>query len=71
MVECCVRKPCCVGDKGRELLSSGSRRRSRTLMDGERRDMGRYPDPKSVGLPGFGIGIMVARFQMEGMSALL
>ena len=70
-MEWLVRNPCCVGDRGRELLSSGSRRRSRTLMEGQRRDMGRYPGPKSDGLPGFGTGIMMARFQMAGMSELL
>ena len=71
MVEWCGRKPCCVGDRGRELLSSGSRSLSRTLMEGQRRDMGRYPDPESAGFPGFGIGIIVARFHIAGMTAWL
>ena len=34
------RKPCCVGERGREW-SSGSRRRSRTLAAGQRSEIGR------------------------------
>ena len=67
-VSCCFRKPCCVGERGREL-SSGSRSRSRTLTEGQRREMGRYPDPKSGVFPGFRIGTMMADFQIGGMLA--
>ena len=40
VVERVGRKPCCVGERGREL-SSGSSKRSRTLTAGQRREMGR------------------------------
>ena len=63
-------KPCWVGERGR-VRSSGRRRRSKTLAEGHSRDMGRYPDPKLAGLPGFRIGITMEFFQMEGISALL
>ena len=68
VVSCRVLKPCCVGDSGREL-SSGSRRRSSTLAEGHRREMGRYPSPEPEGFPGFRTGTMVADFQMGGMFA--
>ena len=62
-----ARKPCCVGEIGREL-SSGRRSFSKTLTEGHRREMGRYPDPELAGLPGFRTGITVECFQTEGMS---
>ena len=70
VVLCCLRNPCCVGDRGR-VFSSGSRRRSNIFTAGHRRDMGRYPDPESARLPGFRIGTVMACFQMAGMSELL
>ena len=71
VVEWFARKPCCVGETGRAIVSSGRRRRSSTLAAGQRREIGLYPDPELTGLPGFGIGTMIARFQMDGISALL
>ena len=71
VVEWCARKPCCVGDIGRAIVSSGSMRRSRTLTAGQRRDIGLYPDPELAGFPGFGIGTITARFQIDGMLAWL
>ena len=68
VVLCRVLNPCCVGERGREL-SSGRRSLSRTLMEGQRREMGRYPGPELEGFPGFRTGTMVADFQMGGMSA--
>ena len=47
-----------------KLVKSGSRSRSRTLTEGQRREMGQYLDPKSGGFPGFRIGTMMADFQM-------
>ena len=44
-----ARKPCCVGERGR-VLSSGRRSRSKTLAEGHRREMGRYPNPELAGL---------------------
>ena len=70
VVLCCLRNPCCVGDRGR-VFSSGSRRRSNIFTAGHRRDMGRYPDPKPAGLPGLRIGTTIACFQMEGMVEVL
>ena len=48
----------------------GRMSRSSTLTAGQRRDMGRYEELLEGGLPGLGRVIMVADFQMEGMSAL-
>ena len=59
-----------MGARGREF-SSGRKRRSKTLAEGQRREMGRYPDPKLADLPGFRIGITVECFQMDGMLAKL
>ena len=70
MVEWLERKPCWVGERER-VFSSGSRSRSRILMEGHRREMGRYPDPELAGLPGFRIGTTMDCFQMEGISELL
>ena len=53
---------------GREL-SSGSKSRSRTSTEGQRREIGRYVDPKSGGFLGFRIGTMTADFQIGGMLA--
>ena len=64
------RNPCYVGEKGRES-SSGSSRRSRTLTTGQRREMGRQLGPSPADLPGFGRGMTIAVFQMEGMSEWL
>jgi len=44
-------------------------RRSKILIVGQRREMGRYDLLFSVGLPGFGRGMMIASFQIAGMSA--
>ena len=70
VVERFVRKPCCVDDRGR-VFSSGVRRRSRTLTVGDKRDMGRYPDPKLAYLPGLRTGMTMECFHMEGMVAVL
>ena len=70
VVQWLERKPCCVGEKGR-VLSSGRRRRSKTLTAGQRREMGWYPDPEPTGLPGFRIGTTTKFFQIEGISAVL
>ena len=64
------RKPCCVGERGR-VLSSGRRRRSKTLTEGQSREMGRCPGPEPAGLPGFRTGITMECFQMEGMLTAL
>ena len=55
VVEWFGRKPCCGAEIGREL-SSGRRSRSRTLAVGQRREMGRYPDPA----PGWSSGARIA-----------
>ena len=70
VVECWVRKPCWEDARGR-VLSSGRRSRSRTLTEGHRREMGRYPDPELAGLPGFRIGMIVECFQIDGILAVL
>ena len=66
VVLCFARKPCCVGEIGREF-NSGRRSLSRTLTEGHRREMGRYPDPELAGLPGFRTGKMVECFHIEGI----
>ena len=71
MVEWLGRKPCWDGERGMWWVSVGRSRRSKTFIAGHRRDMGRYPDPKPAGLPGFRTGIIVDCFHIEGMSALL
>ena len=43
--------------------------RSRTLIAGERRDIGLYEDPCVLGLPGLGMAMMMALRQMAGMFA--
>ena len=70
VVECWARNPCWVSERGR-VLSSGRRSLSRILTAGQRRDMGRYPDPEVADLPGFGTGTIIEFFQIEGMSDLL
>ena len=59
-----------MGDRGR-VFSSGVRRRSKTLTVGDKRDMGRYPDPKLAYLPGLRTGMTMDCFHMEGIVALL
>ena len=51
------------------MLSVGSRSRSRVLMAGQRREIGREEDPRWRGLSILGIRMIVTRFQIEGMSA--
>ena len=52
----------------RSTFSSGYRRYSRTLTAGQKRDMmGRGIVPESAGLPGLGIGVIMACFEMVGM----
>ena len=66
VVERVGQKPYFVGERGSEF-SSRSRRRSRTLTAGQRREMRRYLGPSPAYLPGFGMGITISVFQMEGM----
>ena len=42
---------------------------SKTLLDGQRRDIGRYDLPSSGGLPGLSRGIIFACFQRAGILA--
>ena len=48
---------------------SGRSRHSRTLMAGDRREMGLYEVDEEDGLPALGMGMMIAFFQMAGRSA--
>ena len=70
VVEWFSRKPCWVGARGRDLIS-GSNSRSRTLAAGQRREIGLCPGPELAGFPGLRRGMMIANFQMAGISALL
>ena len=49
-------------------MSIGSSSRLRTLMAGQRSEMGRKEDPRWRCLPTMVIGIIVVRFQIEGIS---
>ena len=51
------RKPCWLGERGREL-NSGCRRRSKNLTTGQRKEIGRQLVPKSTCLPGLRTGVV-------------
>jgi hypothetical protein len=70
VVEWRERKPCWESASGSAALREGRRRHSNTFTDGHRSEMGRYEELMDGGLPGFGMAMIVADFQMAGMSAL-
>ena len=70
VVEWKGRNPC-DGEGLRASVREGRKRRSRTLAAGHKREIGLYDVPWSEGLPGFGIGITSAVFQIAGMTASL
>ena len=70
VVEWRMRKPCWESASGSASLRKGRSRRSSTFTAGHRREMGRYDELMDGGLPGLGMAMIVADFQMAGMSAL-
>ena len=68
VVERWKQKPGWELDSGRQW-NSGSRRRSRTLPEEEKREMKRNLVPASAGLPALRKGMIIVEFQMAGMSA--
>ena len=62
-------KPCCEGDMVREALRVGSSIRSKTLISGHSKLIGRYDGPWSGDFPGFNTGMTLADFQIAGISA--
>jgi len=58
VVDLCFRNPLLVSDRLRCGLRYGTGRRSRTLMAGQRREIGRYEVPRWRGLPALRIGII-------------
>ena len=68
VVECIGLKPCWVA-----LLGSNARKGrmslSRTLLAGQRREIGLYDFESAGSFPGFGKGITVASFHISGMVA--
>ena len=69
VLDLAARKPCCVSTKLKPNWRYGRMSRSRTLIAGERRDIGLYEDPCVLGLPGLGMAMMMALRQMAGMFA--
>ena len=63
-VECCVLYPCCMGVFGMFSVMYGRRLFSSVFAITDIRDMGLYEVPLSVSLLGFGIGTMLANFQV-------
>ena len=56
-----------VGSERGSGLSSGCRRRSKTLTAGQRREMGWLLVPKSAVLPGLGTRAIIPSFKMAGI----
>ena len=65
-VEWLERKPCWLGERVNDL-SSGYKRRCKTLTAGQRWEMGRLLVPKSADILGMGIVVLIACFQMAGI----
>ena len=70
VVEWRARKPCWFGDNSKASVHEGRMRRSSTFMQGESSEIGRYDVLSFTGLPGLSTGIIIALFQMAGISAL-
>lgn len=71
MVERRGRNPCWDSHGCKKALRVGRMRRSRILATWLRREIGRYDELVSLGLPGLSMGMIFDCFQMAGMSALL
>ena len=69
VLERCCLKPCWLSANVRWSWRYGRISRSSTLAAGLRREMGRYEELSSEGLPGLGMEDTVADFQTAGMSA--
>ena len=68
-VECRGRNPCCVELRTNAAERKGRIRRSRTFIEGQRREIGLYEVFWSAGLPGLSTSMTFADFQIAGMSA--
>ena len=70
VVEWSGLKPCCVGTDGSVFVMSGRISRSRILLAGHSREIGRYDLLQFGSLLGFRRGMMVADFQIAGIFAV-
>jgi hypothetical protein len=70
VVLCIGQYPCCDGALGKASVMYGTRSLSRIFIHGDSREMGLKLVLDPASFPGLGTGMMFARFQMTGMSAL-
>ena len=69
VVDLILRKPCLLSARGKLKLGIGSRSCLRTLMLGQRGEIGRKEDARYQCLLALGIRLISSRFQIEGLSA--